>query len=350
MSAFHHSIQGLIELARRNAGDIRPMLLRVLADLYVQEPSHLPSGQARFAELACRLLDGVDLETRTAVATRLASYPATPAVVASRLARDEIGVADPVLRRSTALGESELHAILDRCGIAHAIAIAARKNLPASVVKRLRKAAVGEPTTTPAALAAPAAEHSAALTHLLARRFFQASPIERKRIVTAMLACPAVQHEERLRRLDRRIGERLETAALRHRSQEFAGLLRQVIGLSAGIVERVLADPSGDPLVALCRALELPFNRTSRIVLFLNPQIGASVQQVFALAGGFEDIAPAAARRLVAAWCEIVSMEQPAKVLSSARSPRDPRAAAAGRILRAATPARPARPAGARDG
>ena len=60
MSAFHHSIQGLIELARRNAGDIRPMLLRVLADLYVQEPSHLPSGQARFAELACRLLDGVE--------------------------------------------------------------------------------------------------------------------------------------------------------------------------------------------------------------------------------------------------------------------------------------------------
>jgi uncharacterized protein (DUF2336 family) len=350
MSAFHHSIQGLVELARQNAGDIRPMLLRVLADLYVQEPSHPPSGQARFAELACRLLDGVDAATRAAVATRLASYPGTPAVVTSQLARDEIRVADPVLRRSLVLGESELHAILDRCGIAHAIAIAARKNLPASVAKRLRKTAVEEPAAAPASEVAPALERSAALTHLLARRFFRANSIERKRIVTAMLACPAVQHEERLRRLDRRIGERLETAALRHRSQEFAGLLRQAIGLPAAIVERVLTDPSGDPLVALCRALELPFNRTSRIVLFLNPQIGASVQQVFALAGGFEDIAPAAARRLVAAWCEIVSADQPARALSTARPARDVRAAAAPRILRAATPARPARPASARDG
>jgi uncharacterized protein (DUF2336 family) len=348
MSAFHHSIQGLIELARQNAGDIRPMLLRVLADLYVQEPSHPPSGQARFAELACRLLDGVDLETRAAVAARLANYPGTPAVVASRLARDDIRVADPVLRRSSALGESELHAILDRCGIAHAIALAARKNLPASVAKRLRKAAVGEPAA-PAVDAASHPVRSAALTHLLARRFFQANPIERKRIVTAMLACPAVQHEERLRRLDRRIGERLETAALRHRAQEFAGLLRKTIGLPAAIVDRVLADPSGNALVALCRALELPFNRTSRIVLFLNPAIGASVQQVFALAGGFEDIAPAAARRLVAAWCEMVTVDRPEKVQSTARPARDVRATPP-RILRAATPARPARPAGARDG
>jgi uncharacterized protein (DUF2336 family) len=48
------------------------------------------------------------------------------------------------LRRSAALGESELHAILDRRGIAHAIAIAARANLPLSVVKRLRKTATAD--------------------------------------------------------------------------------------------------------------------------------------------------------------------------------------------------------------
>jgi hypothetical protein len=184
---------------------------------------------------------------------------------------------------------------------------------------------------------------------VLARRFFHANPIERKRIVTAMLACPAVQHEERLRRLDRRIGERLERAALRHRTQEFANLLRQAIGLPASIVERVLGDPSGDPLVALCRALEMPFNRTSRIVLFLNPQIGASVQQVFALAGGFEDIAPAGARRMVAAWCEIVPAERPARAAITSRPARDARAMPQ-RVLRAATPARPARPVAARDG
>jgi hypothetical protein len=126
-------------------------------------------------------------------------------------------------------------------------------------------------------------------------------------------------------------------------------MLRQLVGLPANVVERVMGDPSADALVALCRALELPFNRTSRIVLFLNPQIGASVQQVFALAGGFEDIAPAAARRLVAAWCELMIGEVPAAAPVAARPARDPRTAPP-RILRAATPARPARPAAAHDG
>ena len=346
MSASHPTIQGLIELARRDAVDIRPTLIRVLTDLHVQEPAHPPAGQARFAELACRLLDGVDAPTRAAVAERLAGYPGTPAVVASRLARDEIRVAEPVLRRSTALGEAELHSILDRCGIAHAIAIAARANLPPSIAKRLRKAAEREQTTAPEQTAGP--QHGPSLTRTLARRYFEADAIQRRRILTAMPACPAVAQEERLRRLDRRLGERLERAALRHHSQEFTSLLQEAVGIPAKIAQRVLADPSGDPLVAICRALEMPFNRTSRIVLFLNPEIGASVQQVFALAGGFEDITPVAARRLVAAWCELAPLERPNRVPVVARPARDPRATAQ-QVLRAATPARPARPVAASD-
>jgi uncharacterized protein (DUF2336 family) len=303
------------------------------------------------------MLDAVDAPTRAAVAERLASYPGTPAVVASLLARDEIRVADPILRRSVSLGESELHAILDRCGIAHAIAISARANLPASVAKRLRKAGRPDANEPDAPSTAPAQAHGPELTRTLARRYLVASASERKRILTAMLACPLVEHEERLRRLDRRLGGRLEAAALRHRSQEFAALLRQSVGLPGDLAERVLADPSGDPLVAICRALELPFNRTSRIVLFLNPAVGASVQEVFALAGGFEEIAPAAARRLVAAWCELGIAEKSKRAHRAARTAREPRAeaprqprAAAPRILRASTPARPARPVAASDG
>jgi len=348
MSASHPTIQGLIELARRDAVDIRPTLIRVLTDLHVQEPAHPPAEQARFAELACRLLDGVDAPTRAAVADRLAGYPGTPAVVASRLARDEIRVADPILRRSPALGEAELHSILDRCGIAHAIAIAARTNLPPSIAKRLRKAAQREPTTASAPEQTAGPQHDASLTRTLARRYFRADTLERRRILTAMPACPAVTQEERLRRLDRRLGERLERAALRHHSQEFATLLQEAVGIPAKIAQRVLADPTGDPLVAVCRALEMPFNRTSRIVLFLNPEIGASVQQVFALAGGFEDIAPVAARRLVAAWCDLAPLERPNRVPVTARPARDSRVTAT-QVLRAATPARPARPVAASD-
>ena len=101
------SLQGLIELSRRDGVEIRPTLLRVLVDLYIQQPMHTPSEAARFTELVCRLCERADLPTRIAVAQRLAVYSGTPAAVALRLAREEMAVAEPVLRHCKALGAAE---------------------------------------------------------------------------------------------------------------------------------------------------------------------------------------------------------------------------------------------------
>jgi uncharacterized protein (DUF2336 family) len=305
--------QALIELARRDRVELRPTLVRVLADQFVQEPAHSPLERARFAELICRLLDGVDTPTRAAVAERLASYPGTPTVVAARLARDEISVAEPILRRSPALGEAELHAILDTCGIAHAIAIKMRSQLPAGIVKRLNTKGQRAVQPAPAARSDARPADGPALTIALARRYLATDADERKLILKALPACPAIEHEERIRRIERGFGDQLERAALRHQAQEFAVLLRRVVGMPAELAARVVADPAGDPLLVVSRALEIPFGATSRILLFLNPEIGASVQQVFALAEWFEAMQPAAARRLVGAWC----------MLATAHAPRD---------------------------
>src|SRR5690606_22710154 len=80
------------ESAARDGRGLRPVRLRVLPDLYVQEPVHVPSERARFAELACRLLDRAEAATRAAVAERLAGYSETPPQVAEKLSRDEIAV------------------------------------------------------------------------------------------------------------------------------------------------------------------------------------------------------------------------------------------------------------------
>lgn len=318
-SGFH----ALIELARRGRVELRPTLLRVLVDQFVQEPVHPPLERARFSELACRLLDNVDVSTRSIVAQRLAAYAGTPGVVAARLARDVIVVADPILRHSTALGEAELHAILDTCGIAHAIAIKMRRDLPESVARRLGSTGKGTNAASPHTLdMAPQdmalqdmvrGDGDPALTLTLARRFLTTDTEERKLILKAMPACPATAHEERIRRIDRKFGEQLERAALRHQSQEFAVLLRRT-GVPGDLAARIVSDPAGEPLLAVCRALEIPFGATSRILLFLNPEIGASVRQVFALAEWFEEIRPAAARRLLGAWC----------MLAPARAVRQP--------------------------
>src|SRR5512143_4153585 len=76
---------GLITLSRREGVDIRPTLLRVLTDLYVQARSHSSDEERQFVELASRLIDQVDDATRAAVKARLAIYPSTPAEIMDKL-------------------------------------------------------------------------------------------------------------------------------------------------------------------------------------------------------------------------------------------------------------------------
>src|ERR1022692_342792 len=76
---------GLMTLSRREGVDIRPTLLRVLTDLYVQAPAHSADEERQFIELTSRLIEEVDDATRAVVRARLAIYPGTPAEVLRRL-------------------------------------------------------------------------------------------------------------------------------------------------------------------------------------------------------------------------------------------------------------------------
>src|ERR1700752_4884681 len=51
---------GLMTLSRREGVDIRPTLLRVLTDLYVQASVHSEEETQQFVELTSRLIDQVD--------------------------------------------------------------------------------------------------------------------------------------------------------------------------------------------------------------------------------------------------------------------------------------------------
>src|SRR5204863_3960737 len=76
---------GLMTLSRREGVDIRPTLLRVLTDLYVQASAHSADEERQFVELTSRLIDQVDDATRAAVRARLAVYPATPIEIMNKL-------------------------------------------------------------------------------------------------------------------------------------------------------------------------------------------------------------------------------------------------------------------------
>ena len=79
-------LDSLVDLACRDGVEIRPTLLRVVTDLYVQKPSHSREEEAQYVELALGLIDAVDPLTRGTVTATLSAYPGAPELVLRKLA------------------------------------------------------------------------------------------------------------------------------------------------------------------------------------------------------------------------------------------------------------------------
>ncbi|MGN6463623.1 MAG: DUF2336 domain-containing protein, partial [Pseudolabrys sp.] len=83
-------LESLVDLACRDGVDIRPTLLRVLTDLYVQKDVHTSEEEHHYVALAQRLIETVDEATRTQVVVRLSAYPNPPQAL-----RPYLGLAAP---------------------------------------------------------------------------------------------------------------------------------------------------------------------------------------------------------------------------------------------------------------
>ncbi len=269
---------GLAGLADRTGVDIRPTLLRVLTDLYIQKSTHTPHEDQHFAELAIRLIDVVDESTRAAVAARLKKHAGTPAAVLSRLAELSQGTADV-----TAPGSIELFAtetsLDDDLGIFE----------PATQAGQY---AYRKPAT---------ASDTPPEVDFIGQReaFFSASSEERGLILLNLVH---VADQDVALAQETNIIRYLEQAALAGRAQEFTTLLQQGLGVSRALSRRIVTDPLGQPFVVAAKALAMPTDVFQRILMSLNPAIGQSVERVFELSDLFLDLPLSSALHLVAIW------------------------------------------------
>jgi hypothetical protein len=284
-------LEDLLDLVHGGGIDMRPTLLRVLTDLYLQRPTHTPEDEGYYAELAVRLIDAVEVPERAALAARLAAVSSAPRAVLMRLARDVIEVAAPILRQSPCLTAADLDAVA-ACGGAHADAIAARpvaaKTAPAAVV-----------AATPSAGGTGAPAEAAELAEL----FYAAGATER-RLILSNLDYAMVTPAPPACAMQRSDIWRLESAALQHNGEAVVHELERVLGVSRAQVRRIINDELGEPIVVAAKAMELPSDVLQRVLLFMNPHVGQSVDRVNELAELYRDISADAARRLLAIWRE----------------------------------------------
>ena len=247
------SLDSLVDLACRDGVDIRPTLLRVLTDLYVQKPAHSAAEETQYVELALGLIEAVDPPTRAIVAARLSAYPAAPRAVLSKLAG-----AFP----------------------------------KATAQPPVRSEARPKPTND------------------LVEEFFAASSDERRLILVNFDTATDMAAQRPLPASDETI-RRLENAALQHNHGEFSRVLERALRIGRELSERIARDPSGEPIVVAARALGMSTAVLQRILLFLNPVIGQSVERVYDLARLFDDLTPAAAERMLALWRQPIVLSKP---------------------------------------
>jgi hypothetical protein len=280
-------LEDLVDLGPGNQIDMRPTLLRVLTDLYLQRPAHTPEDERYYTELALRLIDATDPAARVALAERLASYPSAPRAVLERLARDEIEVAAPILEHSPCLTSSELESIAKDRGGAHADLIAKRGS---GVPPRVRAASPQDRVAS-----AEAVE--------LSELFYAAGAPERRLILISLDYAPIapMQPAAFMQRADT---WRLEAAVLRHNIEAVIRELERTLGISRAQARRVIGDESGEPIVVAAKAMDLPADVVQRVLLFMNPRIGQSVDRVYELAELYGEITVMAARRLISVWRE----------------------------------------------
>jgi hypothetical protein len=292
-------LDGLFELDQKGI-DIRPTLLRVLTDQYVASPRHTPQEDEQYTELAMRLIDETDSASRAAVSARLARHPAAPRPVVLQLARDVLEVAEPILKYSPCLTAADCDAIASERGPSYAELIAERG--------KPRPPRPAEPAA-PAAEPGPGARSTAdAEAAELCELFFAAGSPERRLILMTLDYVPSEPRAPPsiLQRADI---WRIESAALAHNTGGVVREIEQALGVSAALARRIVNDELGEPIVVAAKAMNLPNDVLQRMLLFINPTVGQSVDRVFELATLYSDISVDAARRLVAIWSEAALAE-----------------------------------------
>jgi hypothetical protein len=264
-------LDGLMTLSRREGVDIRPTLLRVLTDLYVQAKAHSADEERQFVELASRLIDQVDDATRAAVRARLSVYPATPEELLGKLS----------LRRTD-------------------------PNQPLPVAAEI----LGPPSPPP--LVKPPTEAQLRMASSLAMRpndaaeitdmFFAATGSERVQILQNIVQTPLKASARIPAPRAARAIEILEMAAFAEDIENFAREIGEALILPSRIAEQVVNDPGGEPLACAARTLNMPSPVFQRVLMFLNPALGSSVHYVFRLSRMYDRLSERTALIMLAAW------------------------------------------------
>ena len=261
---------GLMTLSRREGVDIRPTLLRVLTDLYVQTSVHSSDEERQFVELASRLIDQVDDSTRAAVRARLSIYPSTPSPIMTKLGLQHSKQDQPV-------------------------------PLADSISYETPAAAPVRPLTEAQLRMASSLSMQPKDASEISNMFFSATASERAQILYNLAETPLKASARIPEARAQRAIQTLEMAAFAADIENFTLELGEALILPSQLAAQVVNDPSGEALACAAKAIGMPSAVFQRVLIFL-PAFGSSVTSVYRLSRLYDRLSERSALIMLAAW------------------------------------------------
>lgn len=307
-------------------GGVTPGLLLALTSLYVQRPYHTAEEQLQYTELALGLIDKAGPAARAAVAARLQRHPDAPAVVIERLG-------DSLFSQDGGVDRMRPHSAPDprvQAGPPFdgdpspdlASPDLASPDLAGQAASGGALPDAQSESTSAPPVPVPAARQPAPLTPESGEAFFAASPDKRRRILSEIVGADAAESTPGN---GRRFHVRIDVAPWHGRTGAFARDFERLIDAPKSLCERILNDPSGEPMVVAARATGMPVAVLQRILLLVCPATHHSVRRVYDLTELYHGVDPRTASALLAAWREAArpdgaALQTPAAAVTNLRA------------------------------
>ncbi len=301
----------LTSLAASESPRDRRIWLRVASDHFAATQANDPEAIGRFADAMASRLDVADAVTRLEIARKLAPCLRTPARLLTLFDSVDSEAGDYALQHAVAYESGALAQAIARGG-RRAIAVAKRENLAPALVGVL---AGREDIDVLIALAAnrSAPLEGATLARLIwqARRrteeagerrladaLLERRPVRPENAALFLVATPnqrveillAVQRAQLGRPPSSPIApqptrlEELELAAVARQPERFLAVLADALDCDPGLAQRIVEDPSGEPLAVALAALGAANDVLVRVLISNDLSAGDSYQRIRALA------------------------------------------------------------------
>lgn len=315
------ALERLVTLGQSPDVNIRPVLLRVVVDMFVRKDRHAPADLAQFEAIALHLIEDADPEARRIVADKLSRHPATPRALLDRLIAEQGGTATLVYRHA-ALGADALtaaacwgvgevaEAIAGRPGLTPATVAALAERPEAAVVLALASNDGSDLDRPTVQKLVRRSRDDAALARRLAAR--AADPLDiaplfhlvdgEQRAAIIEAARRSELGKRQWGRLDGTTAAALERMDRLMRAGDrdgFETALCSALGLDGARLLPLIGDEGGEGLALALAAAGAPPDLAARIFILGDARIGRSVAKVRTLTHIVEALSAHAARRLI---------------------------------------------------